>query len=335
MNKDKLILVLVTVLVFSSGFFLFKVYSLKSQVSALTLRTKIAAKEKRKATTWEASKKIPSRIAVRKKITPTATSSTTETIVHDFSAIETEKLMTNLEKGMKTYWRLNLDNINEDLAITEELISRNPDVYSSHKAKLILMLAKENHLKADVDEADIEQTLSTLADFDTVTDKVLQKEAFLIARTNKRIETLIDEVDQMEEQLEGAETVEEEAALEQKIAEKLLEMEGLENQLEEGLLADKDFLNEDVVEIPMYRALARGEYDEVIDQAQSLLEAYPDSISGHYFTIRALQLSGDNTELREYLSNLRLSDEDIKELEDRVNNTSEEDPREFWKRLRF
>jgi hypothetical protein len=337
MSKDKLILILVTTLVFSSGFFIFKFYNLKSEVSALTLRTKIAAKEKRRARTWEDSKTLKS-LKPLAKATATVKATPTDDIpetVHDFSAVETEKLMNDLQKGMKTYWRLNIDDINRDLAKIEELISRNPDVYSSHKAKLILMLAKENHLKSEVPETDIEQTLSTMAEFDIVSDKVIQKEAFLIARTNKRIETLMDEVDSLEEQVETADSIEAEAALEQRIQEKILEMEDLESQIENGLLAEKDFLNEDVVEIPMYRAMAKGDYDEVIEQAQALLESYPDSISGHYFIIRALQLSQANDELREYLSNLKLSDEDNKELEDRVNLNNEEDPREFWKRLRF
>ena len=337
MSKDKLILILVTTLVFSSGFFIFKFYNLKSEVSALTLRTKIAAKEKRRARTWEDSKTLKS-LKPLAKATATVKATPTDDIpetVHDFSAVETEKLMNDLQKGMKTYWRLNIDDINRDLAKIEELISRNPDVYSSHKAKLILMLAKENHLKSEVPETDIEQTLSTMAEFDIVSDKVIQKEAFLIARTNKRIETLMDEVDSLEEQVETADSIEAEAALEQRIQEKILEMEDLESQIENGLLAEKDFLNEDVVEIPMYRAMAKGDYDEVIEQAQALLESYPDSISGHYFIIRALQLSQANDELREYLSNLKLSDEDNKELEDRVNLNNEEDQREFWKRLRF
>ncbi|TNF29931.1 MAG: hypothetical protein EP319_06370 [Deltaproteobacteria bacterium] len=337
MNRDKLILVLITVLVFSSGFFIFKFYNLKSQVSALTLRTKIAAKEKRRARTWEESKTLKSEKPLAKAtatVVPTPSDEIPE-VIHDFSAVETEKLMNDLQKGMKSYWRLNIDDINRDLAMAEELISRNPDVYSSHKAKLILMLAKENHLKAEVPETDIEQTLSTMAEFDIDSDKILQKEAFLIARTNKKIEALMDGIDLLEEQIETADSVEAEAAFEQQMQEKFLEMEDLENQIENGLLAEKDFLNEDVVEIPMYRALAKGDYDEVIEQAEALLESYPDSISGHFFIVRALQLSHDMDGLRAYLSNLKLSDEDNKKLEDRVNLNGEEDPREFWKRLRF
>jgi len=329
MTRDKQTLLILVASVFASGFLYFMFHHAKNNFSPRNLRSRMEAPKKRKAIPWKttATSAIPT-VAVA---TPEATP------VHetDYSNVETNNLMNTVETKMKTHWRLTVDEIDKKLAMTDELISRNPDMYSLYKAKLILLLTKQNQHTMEVDESEIEEMLETMASFDIVSEKAMQKEAFLVARTNNRIETLMDEIEEIEGEMEIADGVDVEAKLEQKLEEKLIEMENLENQLEEGLLAEKDFLNEDVVEIPMYRSLASGDYDSVIDQAESLLEDYPDSISGHYFMIRALRLSATPEEVQEYISNLQLPEADLKELEDRINLNADEDPKQFWKRLRF
>lgn len=329
MTKDKQTLLILVVSVFAGGFLYFMFHHAKNNFSPRNLRTQMLSPKKRKAIPWKS--KLESVASTAAVATPEATP-VRET---DFSNVETNALMNTVETKMKNHWRLSVDEIDKKLAMSDELISRNPDMYSLYKAKLILLLTKQNQHKLEVDESEVEELLETMASFDIVSEKALQKEAFLVARTNKRIETLMDEIDEMEGEMETVDGVDLEAQLEQKIEEKLIEMENLENQLEEGLLAEKDFLNEDVVEIPMYRSLANGDYDDVIDQAESLLDEYPDSISGHFFKIRALRLSGANDEVQDYISNLKLSEADIKELEDRINLNGENDPKDFWKRLRF
>jgi hypothetical protein len=328
MTRDKHFLFILVTVTFAGGFFYFIYHYTQNNISPRNLRSRMAAPKKRKAVPWKTNLEAAA---------PTATATPEKTPLRetDYSAYETSKLFTTVEEKMKKHWRLSVEEIDKKLAMTDELISRNPDMYSLYKAKLILLLTKQNLHKLEVDESEIEDILATMASFDIVSEKALQKEAFLVARTNQRIETLMDEVDGLEDEMEEADAVDVEAILEQKIEEKLIEMEDLENQLEEGLLAEKDFINEDVVDIPMHRALAMGDYDEVIDQAEALLDEYPNSISGHYFKIRALRLSGANDEVREYLSTIQLAEDEIKELEDRVNLNTENDPKDFWKRLRF
>ena len=328
MTRDKYLLFILIVVIFAGSFFYFLYHYTENNISPRTLRSRIIAPKKRKAVPWKTNLAGDNPV-----ITPTP--ERTPLRESDYSAIETNVLFTNIEEKMNKHWRLSVEDIDKKLAMTDELISRNPDMYSLYKTKLILLLTKENLHTIEVDESEVEDILTTMASFDIVSEKALQKEAFLVARTNQRIETLIDEVENLEDEIEEVNAADTELALEEKIENKLIEMEDLENQLEEGLLADKDFINEDVVDIPMYRSLAKGNYDEVIDQAETLLDEYPDSISGHYFKIRALRLSGAKDESRDYIENLPLNEKDTQELINRINLMEDNNPKDFWRRLRF
>ena len=263
-------------------------------------------------------------------------------------ATTTSSLAQELEVNLQNVRVEKLKNINNAIKIADELISREPNSYSAYKAKLILLLTKESKHSQSIDDTEIEQLLQTMAGFDVMTEQGLKREAFLIARSNSKLDGIEALVQEMELELEELEEIEEEdepfldpeleleiELMVMRINEQLNLAEEIEEDLEQDLIINEKYLNEDLVEIPFYRALAKKEFDNVIFSAEALLEAYPDSISAHFFLVRALELKGESQAAIEFLRNSDLPDAESREVERRLSSSRHTNPLDYWKRLRF
>lgn len=289
MNK-KVLTLIVFILVGFSGSLWWKLGKVSSEITALKLKINLSQKLKvNKPISWsetisktkESKKNLPEKI---------------------------ESTLTNIKKS-------ELEKIEESIRDADELIVDEPYSYSSYKAKLILLLTKEAKFNKTIDDYELRVLLETMSLFDVLSDKVLRKEAFLISRTNKRIDEILDQEEISEDELS--------------------EVEVLEEQLENGFLDDEDFINEDLVEIPLLRGLARKDYDFVIEESEALLSEFPDSIRGNYFLIKALELAGETEQALDVLENLQLSDEKMKILKNRLQSSRNKKTEDYWKELRF
>jgi len=326
--KKKLLLFSV---LFFSVFSFYKYQGYKKENLALKLKLELRSKNKQKSLSWGQLKKIA-------KNKPLVTQKKNDEGEASLTSVEDESfesLIGQVELTLKNRMKIGEDDIEKGISAVDELISRRPHVYSSYKAKLILMITKESFLGLEVDEVEFSELLEVMSGFDITSDKVLRKEAFLIAQRNSRIEEVETSISALEDELLDVDDQEKVVDIESEIILKLDELEGLEDELEDGLLDQEDYLNEDIVEIPLYRSLARGNYDEVIDSSESLLEVFPSSIRGNFFLVRALELAGRKEESIDVIETSGLNESDLKKLELRLIESRKSTPEEYWKKLRF
>jgi hypothetical protein len=197
------------------------------------------------------------------------------------------------------------------------------------------LLKKESNQGADYQDEVIEDLLETISGFDVKSDYALRKEAFLIAKTNNSLNRLDNEIDLLENELIRSTDQAESDQLSLLITTKLIEMEEEESSLENRLLVEEDYLNEDLVEIPLHRALVKKDYENVIETANAIIENFPDSISGYFFLVKALELSGETELATSVIEQCLLNLEDLRELQLRLMRSKNIDPRDYWKQLRF
>jgi hypothetical protein len=347
MDKSYKTPILITLLLLTTGFYFYRYQSYKNENLALKVKVKLLSKNKKKSLTWAALKELESKKLSEPKVPdsnttqPEAGSVVLVKKVEEADKlvapqdVETDLLITEIESKLKNRKDLKLVELDQALLAADELISRNPNVYSSYKAKLILLLTKELAYNANINDDEVALLLDTMSEFDVLSDRTLRKEAFLIATTDAKIDELVEEVEALENDLIYAERDEDARLLDASIAMKLAEIDSMEDQLEEGLLDEEDYLNQDLVEIPLLRALAKSDFETVIESSENLLNNYPGSVRGYFFLVRALELSGRKEEAFSVIANNDLDQYELEQLQSRLSRTQGQNPQDYWKSLRF
>lgn len=260
---------------------------------------------------------------------------------------ETQALALKLSEQLRRPRNLELEMIENNIAIANEIISREPDSYSAYKAKLISLLVKEGKFNQEIDDEEVDNLLTSMAQFNISSDKLARREAALIAESNDQIqnaETQLDELASAREELESKL-----ANLDSNDAEfvtlnnQLQQLEARETQLLDDLQSlqtqivsnSSQLVNEDLVEVPFRRMLAKGEYDSVIDNAQNFIEEFPDSSSGYFYLIRALELQGQKEEALNIIQNSKLPPDVQSNLIQKLETESAETPDTYWQNLSF
>jgi hypothetical protein len=325
---------LIGTLLFISTFFIFKYENAKSESVSLRLKLKLLSKEikKKKAISWAQLKKEES---ITKKEVDTEAETVVSKKVVKKSDKPTSELAIELEEILKGHRIHKKEKLEEGLEIADELLRRNPNVYSSYKAKLILLLTLENTAKRKLDERTFQDLLDSMAAYDLSEERVLRKEAFMISYANEDIERLEGEIESIESELAESDDEAVINSLEEKISKKIDEIIQIEDIIEDGILTDEDYVNEDLVEIPLFRAMSKGHYDDVIFEAESILDEFPNSVRGHYFLILALKYSGETEEAQDLFDNNDLDEENRQKLRQSIVMTNEKELKNYWQRLRF
>ncbi|MBT4790668.1 MAG: hypothetical protein HON90_03785 [Halobacteriovoraceae bacterium] len=314
-------------------------YYTKIKQENLALKLKIASLTKSyklKARTWNELKNSPKQRKKIKRLIPKKENNLPSKLF-DPTTLSLQELITHIDSFYsKNNYTKSIKDLNNTLSAVNELIDREPSSYSAYKAKLILLLIKESGFSEPIDELEVEQTLNSMASFDLLSNLTLRKEAFLISRANQQLDELGNQIIILEDQLEELdESSPDTAILSLKRETMYSDYLEIENNIQTGLLSDQDFINEDLVEIPFYRDLANNDIQKVIDNANELLDEYPQSITGYLFLIKGLELD-NNTELAdEIISNSSLTENQMLELKKRLSKLSNFDPKKYWKKLRF
>ena len=318
MNRKYKFSIIFTLLIYISISYYSKYQSRKKENVALKIKQELLSSDKKKPISWRSMKNASN--FIKPNLVQKQTISY-KLIIESPKDIDLESLISQIEFTLKNRKDLTLAQLDRGIHSIDELISRNPNVYSSYKAKLILLLTKEGSRKVAIEDDVISQLLETMSGFDVMSERVLRKEAFLITKSNSEIDKLIESVNDLEDESE--------------IKKRLDEIELLENKIENGLLDEKDYLNEDLVEIPLLRALSKEDYDRIIEVSETLLSEFPSSVSGHLFLIRALELSGRKEEAVDVSINNDLDGDELKDLELRLYRSRRSNPKEYWRMLRF
>ncbi|MEA9355389.1 hypothetical protein SHI21_04220 [Bacteriovorax sp. PP10] len=261
--------------------------------------------------------------------------------------VDTVDLAIKLDAQMKRPRNLDLNTIENNIAIADEIISREPDSYSAYKAKLISLLVKEGKFKQPIDEVEVEGLLENMAQFNISSDKLARRESALIGNTNSEVQTV--EL-QLEELARSRETIESQLSSYDADSPELAQLNAQIQELdsrEAQLLGNIDNLqdslanntaqltNEDVVEIPFMRMMAKNDYDGVIDNAQSFIEQFPNSPNGYFYMVRALELQGQKDQARSVIQNAQLPQDVQASLLQRLDNEGSQNPQSYWQKLSF
>ena len=313
-KKSFCILVVLTIISGLTSYFIIKD---KAEGLALRLQLKLLSSSKKKSQAWvraSESKSLESRYesllkptekgSFSGKLKDSSDDSVPRTIqiesIEDVAYQSTDFLVNFLDEFLNGVQDQDLKNINKAILIADELISRNPNSFSTYKAKLILLITAEAKNFREIDEEEFERLLEEMASFDMKSDPVLRKEAFLIAGNQSKLEELYDSIENMQAELteidflidleNGNEdsdvklelTVQLEA-LEEEIENKLDIISEIENEFSNELLEESDYFIDDIVQIPLQRWLAKGQYQVVIEESEALLAEFPDSVTDYFY----------------------------------------------------
>jgi len=182
--------------------------------------------------------------------------------------------MDKVEAILKTPSRLSNDELLKSISAVDELISLDPNVFSSYKAKLFLLLIDEGKKGRKVWTDEIEELLLTMASFDVASNESLRNEAILIAKSNLALGELADDLDDLEAFWQSTNDDRSKLNIELSILDKLDELDFLEEEVEDKMLKSQQLISMDLIELPLLRNLAFGEYDSVINNSLDLLRIY-------------------------------------------------------------
>lgn len=261
----------------------------------------------------------------------------------------TQGLAKELEKTMLNVKNLDLSNIDKNIEIADEIINREPDSYSAYKAKLILMIVKEGKFNQTIDDYELNKVLDSMAGFEIGSDTIARREAALIAIFNNEqfalenklndIFLLRDEISTQSAALDKMSPEYQELQIqdEQLATKEQLYSENLDNILSKrnDETSSSVYLNEDIVEIPFLRLMAKADHDTVIENAQSFIEQFPDSPTGYYYLVKALEAEGRTDEAIRAIEESKLPPLAQDALQDRLDATNGEDPKKYWEKLIF
>jgi len=330
-------------------------FSQKKENSALRLKIISMSETKRTPKSWAqltrrsqaltAAPAIPTAIAA-----PTATSvvpAENTNVNESLDNFDTTDLALKLDGQMKKPKNFNLNTIENNIAIADEIISREPDSYSAYKAKLISMLVKEGKFNQSIDEVEVESLLESMAQFNISSDKLARRESGLIGNTNSEIQNVESQLEGLARERERIEALlnsydpesPELAQLNNQIQEietREAQLLGNIDHLEESLSSNtSQLINEDVIEIPFMRMLAKNDYDSVIENAESFIEQFPTSPSGYFYMIRALEMQGKKEEALSVIENSQLPQSVQDRLFQRLDEEGSQNPQSYWQKLSF
>lgn len=338
--------------------FTFKFYlSQRKENQALRLKLMMTNKEKRRPKPWG---RLFASQPVRTLTTPAKVLPETDSVstgaaapVRQSNLIknrETEDLAREMEGRMKEVKTMDLAQIGRTIEIADELILREPETYSAYKAKLIALLTREGKYNIPADEEEINSLLEDMARFDLTSDKVLQKEAALISIANAEVRNLQQKLIETRTQLTALETQMAQLgpnnpdyrALETRRSvlslqeeDTLGKMATIENQIQQGDFPPDSYVNEDVVQIPFMRSMARGDFESAADNAEGFVQQFPDSPVGYFYLVLALEKMGRNEEAVDILASSRLGSAEQNRLLERLSTARLDDPRRYWENLSF
>jgi hypothetical protein len=342
-SKRRILFIIVVLLALLSMFLYRKYLNQKHDNNALRLKIISMNEKKRTPKSWIET------MTIKPKVVPIVTVSkiNSSSEDRDITVQETKDLATQLNNQMKRVKNLNLINIDNNIALADEIISREPDSFGAYKAKLISLLIKEGKFNQPPEEIVIERLLENMAQFNLASDKLARREALLIANTNsdiQNVESQLAELSRQRVELEAQlNTLVPNSPILSILSSQLEEFDIQESQLISNIdsLQDEFFqkralmVNEDIVEIPFMRMMAKGDLEGVVDNAETFIEEFPDSMEGYFYLVRALELQGQKEAALEVLRNSRLSQDSQQSLVQRLESQSSQDPKNYWQRLSF
>lgn len=117
--------------------------------------------------------------------------------------------------------------------------------------------------------------------------------------------------------------------------ETLSKLSDIQTEIDTGVFPGEEIVNEDVVQIPFFRMMAKGEYSQVLENAENFIQQFPSSPTGYFFLALALDQFDRRDEALEIISKSPLSEEAQNQVIAKINLARGEDPKRYWEKLNF
>jgi hypothetical protein len=331
----------------------------KKQNHSLRLKMALLSKERRKPKPWgrllapapvTTAQLRNAKGQVNDSVTSSAAAPQRMENTGDIKNSNSEALANELNIRMKKLKTMDAQQLQKTVDIADEIISREPDSYSAFKAKLIALLTMESKLNIPVDDNTVEGLLDEMARFDVSSDAVMRKEAALISTTENNLNTENEKLNDLTNQRVALENEMTEMSTDEpnyKILEArrtaLAALE--ENQIAKlaviqesaggASLPEEAIINEDIVQIPFMRMMAKNDLSGLIANAETFIQQFPESPIGYFYAVRGLEMEGREDEALDVIAKSRLGNADQGLLLERLNQARSEDPKKYWERLNF
>jgi hypothetical protein len=316
------------------------------------LRAKIISlnKERRIAKPWSEILK-PAGIATATStqapvLSATGTPAVSETAVDSSSTLtdlSTQELAARLSANMAEVKNLKKEDLEKTIDMADEIILREPSSYTAYKAKLISLLVKEGKFKEELEDAQVDELLETMASFDTSgRENVIASAEAEQTELEDRVTGLYAEIEENYSMLQTMDKSSPEAI------ELELRQQDISNQYKEAndaLLASnktleqalygQENINRDLVEIPFLRMMAKNDYDGVIENAQDFIDEFPGSTDGYFYLARAYEKQGLTDQAQSVINGASLNSQSLDALNKRIQNSRQENVQNYWQGLRF
>ena len=257
----------------------------------------------------------------QKKLTPNQ--------VTPLAEIPTSELAESLQSGLRNIDNTNLKTLQKNIDIANEIINREPESYSAYKGKLMSMLIIEGKFNQAIDEAEVENLLETMARFDIKTEESARNEALLISNTNNEIRLATEKLNEIALQEDTVNTDFEQDEVFRREEAQIEEIERLQVKLNRATVSEDNYINEDIVQIPFFRMMAKNDFEQTITNAENFIEKFPDSPYGHFFLVNALNSLGQREEALNILKELP------ENLQNKIQIYDQSYFKDYWKKLFF
>ncbi len=353
-----LIFALAVVSIFTFEFYLTQ----KKQNQALKIKIIMLKKERKIPKPWgrllAPAPVTLANIAPNKKklVEQSVTTKAAAPLINQTNTIESIKEKSTEELALLVNTRMNsvktetFKDLEFTIALADEIISREPDTYSAYKAKLIALLVEEGKWNIAIEDNLINSLLEEMARYDLGRDVVTKKEAELITTANDEIRILSEQVDTISNQRLAAEIDLESVSIDDPVYKTLesiradltyKEQDALKRlsnkQLEVNQTAfpEENYLNEDIVQIPFLRMMAKGDYQGMISSAEAFIQQFPTSQIGYLYLVLVLEKEGRKAEAIDLISKSNLTNNEQSSLMVKLEKARSEDPKKYWDKLFF
>ena len=294
--------------------------------------------------------KLPQGLAPQKIVEQAATKQVpSEKINAEASIIEkdTEELKSILNKNMAEVKNLDLITLEKNIEIADEIIARDPENYPAHRAKLISMLIIEGKFDQNIDDYDVAGLLDGMAILEISNDSKIRREESIAGVANNQIidlETKLGDILQFEDEISlQSSALEKDSPEFQELQLQNTQLSAEENKISENLDLIQNYLSsellqpvaydDEIVEIPFLRLMAKNDYNAVIENALVHISQFPKSLSGYFFLAKALLLEGRTEDAIRAITESNLSLDAQNAIHDRIDSTVGEDPKKYWEKL--
>ena len=244
-----------------------------------------------------------------------------------------------------------LAQLNQNVAISDEMIRREPELYGAYKVKLVSMLMKEAKYREAMDEGEYESLVSQMSSFvepdpsiqmrgETLANELIARldqlepqQANIKNRVDQLNQTLFelqsqsrDDVDALnmnEQYLMLSDELESLSAEDERLSAVIAETE---DRLEQGEMSFEVGKDPDLVMVPFLRIMIQGDYEQLTNEANDYINTYPESPYGYYFLAKALWSTGQQEDALQALKSAYVNDSTYEILLKDFRTSANSDP---------